>query len=140
MENMKTPLPSRLGLKRHLLINGNYVASPTPSDLQSHSYLTMTFSNKAFDHIYEMRYDVCYAITEKADSTREEHALVRLFYNKVFEHTRQRSELTAQAVEQCWKENDVELKRLFPFLPDLYTGKVSQVSVKEKAGILARSK
>jgi hypothetical protein len=31
-------------------------------------------------------------------------------------------------------------ERLFPFLPDLYTGKVSQVSVKEKAGILADSK
>jgi hypothetical protein len=70
----------------------------------------MTFENKAFDHIYALRYDVCDAITEKTDSTREEHALVRLFYNKVFEHTRQRSELSAQAVEQCWKENHVELK------------------------------
>jgi hypothetical protein len=100
----------------------------------------MTFDNKAFDHIYALRYDVCDAITEKTDSTREEHALVRLFYNKVFEHTRQRLELSAQAVEQCWKENHVELKRLFPFLPDLYTGRVSQVSVKEKAGILADSK
>jgi hypothetical protein len=29
MENMKTPLPSRLGLKRHLVINDNHVASPT---------------------------------------------------------------------------------------------------------------
>jgi hypothetical protein len=100
----------------------------------------MTFDNKAFDHIYALRYDVCDAITEKADSTREEHALVRLFYNKVFEHTRQRSELSAQAVEQCWKENRGELKRLFPFLPDLDTGKVSQIPVKEKAGILARSR